>query len=38
MLQRNGMNYVKGEAMIDSFIDISNYGIITQLVMKGKWK
>jgi hypothetical protein len=38
MLQRNGKNYVKGEAMIDSFIDISNYGIIAQLVMRGKWK
>jgi hypothetical protein len=38
MLQRNGVNYVKGEAMIDSFIDISNYGIIAQLVMKNKWK
>jgi len=38
MLQRNGKNYVKGEAMIDSFIDISNYGIIAQLVMKDKWK
>ena len=38
MLQRNGRNYVKGEAMIDSFIDISNYGIIAQLVMKNKWK
>jgi hypothetical protein len=38
MLQRNGKNYVAGEAMIDSFIDISNYGIIAQLVMKGKWK
>ena len=38
MLQRNGMNYVKGEAMIDSFIDISNYGIIAQLVLRGKWK
>ena len=38
MLQRNGRNYVKGEAMIDSFIDISNYGIIAQLVMRGKWK
>jgi hypothetical protein len=24
--------------MIDSFIDIANYGIIAQLVMKGKWK
>jgi hypothetical protein len=38
LLQRNGKNYVKGEAMIDSFIDISNYGIIAQLVMKNKWK
>ena len=38
MLQRNGKNYVKGEAMIDSFIDISNYGIIAQLVMRSKWK
>ena len=38
MIQRNGRNYVKGEAMIDSFIDISNYGIIAQLVMRGKWK
>jgi hypothetical protein len=38
MLQRNGKNYVKGEAMIDSFIDISNYGIIAQLVMKNKWR
>jgi hypothetical protein len=31
MLQRKGVNYVKGEAMIDSFIDISNYGIIAQV-------
>jgi hypothetical protein len=38
ILQRNGKNYVKGEAMIDSFIDISNYGIIAQLVLRGKWK
>ena len=38
MIQRNGRNYVKGEAMIDSFIDISNYGIIAQLVLRGKWK
>jgi transposase len=38
ILQRKGKNYVKGEAMIDSFIDISNYGIIAQLVMRGKWK
>jgi hypothetical protein len=38
MLKRNGKNYVNDEPMIDSFIDISNYGIIAQLVMKGKWK
>lgn len=38
MLKRNGKNYVPGEAMIDSFIDISNYGIIAMLVLKGKWK
>ena len=38
ILQRNGKNYVKGEVMIDSFIDISNYGIIAQLVLRGKWK
>ena len=38
ILQRNGKNYVKGEAIIDTFIAISNYGIIAQLVLKGKWK
>ena len=38
MLKRNGKNYVQGEAMIDSFIDISNYGIIAMLVLRGKWK
>jgi len=38
MLKREGKNYVKDEPMIDSFIDISNYGIIAQLVMKGKWR
>jgi hypothetical protein len=38
ILKRNGKNYVAGEAAIDSFIDISNYGIIAQLVMRGKWK
>ena len=38
MLKRKGRNYVQGEPMIDSFIDISNYGIIAQLVMKGQWK
>jgi hypothetical protein len=38
LLKRNGHNYVGGEAMIDSFVDISNYGIIAQLVFRGKWK
>jgi hypothetical protein len=38
MLKRKGRNYVQDEPMIDSFIDISNYGIIAQLVMKGMWK
>lgn len=38
MLKRKGKNYVQGEAMIDSFIDISNYGIIAMLVLRGKWK
>ena len=38
ILKRDGHNYVGGEAMIDSFIDISNYGIIAMLVIRGKWK
>ena len=38
LLKRDGKNYVAGETMIDSFIDISNYSIIAQLVMKNKWK
>ena len=38
MLKRDGKNYVAGETMIDCFIDISNYSIIAQLVMKNKWK
>jgi hypothetical protein len=38
LLKRKGRNYVQDEPMIDSFIDISNYGIIAQLVIKDKWK
>ena len=34
----NGKNYVKGEGMEDTFIDIANYGIIGLLVGRGKWK
>ena len=38
LLKRNGQNYVQGETMLDSFIDIANYGIIAMLVIRGKWK
>ena len=33
----NGKNYVKGEGMEDTFIDIANYGIIGLLVGRDKW-
>jgi hypothetical protein len=38
LLKRKGQNYVNDEPMIDSFLDIANYGIIAMLVMRGKWK
>ncbi len=34
----HGKNYVKNESMEDTFIDISNYGIIGLIVNRGKWK
>ena len=37
-LLSNGKNYVKGEGMEDTFIDIANYGIIGMLVGRNKWK
>lgn len=37
-LMVNGRNYVEGEGMEDTFIDISNYGIIGLLVGRNKWK
>jgi len=37
-LLANGKNYVKGESMEDTFIDIANYGIIGLLVGRDKWK
>ena len=37
-LLSNGKNYVKGESMEDTFIDIANYGIIGLLVARDKWK
>ena len=33
----NGKNYVQGEGMEDTFIDIANYGIIGLLVGRDKW-
>ncbi len=38
ILKRSGKTYVAGEASIDSWVDISNYGIIAMLVTRGKWK
>ena len=38
LLKRGGKNYVEGEGLVDSFVDISNYGIIAQLVLRNKWK
>lgn len=34
----NGRNYVKGEGMEDTFLDVANYGIIGLLVGRNKWK
>jgi len=34
----NGKNFVKGEGMEDTFMDIANYGIIGLLVGRNKWK
>ena len=34
----NGKNYVRGEGMEDTFIEIANYGIIGLLVGGDKWK
>ena len=37
-LMVNGKNYVEGESMEDTFIDVANYGIIGLLVGRNKWK
>jgi len=34
----NGKNFVKGEGMEDTFIDMANYSIIGLLVGRDKWK
>ena len=37
-LLTNGKNFVQGEGMEDTFIDIANYSIIGLLVGRNKWK
>ena len=37
LLLRNGENSVEGEPVTDSFSDISNYGVMAQVVARGKW-
>ena len=37
-LLTNGRNFVRGEGMEDTFIDVANYGIIGLLVGRDKWK
>jgi len=37
LLLRNGTNSVEGEPVVDSYNDISVYGIMAQVVSRGKW-
>ena len=37
LLLRNGTNSVEGEPVTDSFSDVSNYGVMAQVVSRGKW-
>ena len=37
LLIRNGENSVEGEPVTDSFSDVSNYGVMAQVVARGKW-
>jgi len=37
LLMRNGENSVEGEPVTDSFSDVSNYGVMAQVVARGKW-
>lgn len=36
-LLKNKKNYVEGESIEDTFIDIANYGILAMLVGRKKW-
>jgi hypothetical protein len=37
LLMRNTESAVEGEPLIDSYSDISNYGVMAQVVQRGKW-
>ena len=37
LLLRNGEHGVEGEPVTDSFSDVSNYGVMAQVVARGKW-
>ena len=37
LLMRNGEHGVEGEPVTDSFSDVSNYGVMAQVVARGKW-
>ena len=37
LLMRDGKNSVQDEPVTDSFSDISNYGVMAQVVARGKW-
>ena len=36
ILMRGDNGSLKGEGLVDSYSDISNYGVITQVVARGK--
>ena len=37
LLMRDGKNSVQDEPVTDSFSDVSNYGVMAQVVARGKW-
>ena len=37
LLMRDGKNSVQDEPITDSFSDVSNYGVMAQVVTRGKW-
>ena len=37
LLMRDGKNSVQDEPITDSFSDVSNYGVMAQVVARGKW-